>query len=69
MTTVATPAPAQRKSSPGPNSHGALSAALEAVGTRPRRAQRRPTKPATYELANHAKAYIEGHQCKPPSRE
>lgn len=41
-----------------------LSAALEAVGTRPRRAQRRPTKPATYELANHAKAYIEGFQCR-----
>ncbi|KAJ4983915.1 hypothetical protein SVAN01_10601 [Stagonosporopsis vannaccii] len=40
----------------------APSAALEAVGTRPRRAQRRPTKPAPYELANHAKAFIEGFQ-------
>lgn len=40
------------------------SIALEAVGTRPRRAQRRPTKPAPYELANHAKAFIEGFQCK-----
>ncbi|KAF9700625.1 hypothetical protein EKO04_001588 [Ascochyta lentis] len=53
MTTVAAPAL---------NSSEAPSAAVEAVGTRPRRAQRRPTKPATYELANHAKAYIEGLQ-------
>ncbi|KAI8935587.1 hypothetical protein NX059_008153 [Plenodomus lindquistii] len=36
------------------------SAALEAIGARPRQAQRRPTKQASYELANHAKAYIEG---------
>ncbi|CBX91513.1 hypothetical protein LEMA_P070210.1 [Plenodomus lingam JN3] len=36
------------------------SAALEAIGARPRLSQRRPTKPASYELANHAKAYLEG---------
>lgn len=39
-------------------------AALEAVGTKPRRVQRRPTRPAPYELANHAKAFIEGSQCR-----
>ncbi|KAF3038404.1 hypothetical protein E8E11_005613 [Didymella keratinophila] len=36
--------------------------AIEAVGTRPRRPQPRPTKPAPYELANHSKAFIEGLQ-------
>jgi hypothetical protein len=40
------------------------SAALEAVASRPRRLQRRPTQAASYELANHAKAYIEGNQRK-----
>ncbi|KAJ8107947.1 hypothetical protein OPT61_g8516 [Boeremia exigua] len=40
----------------------APSAALEAVAARPRRVQRRPAKPAPYELANHAKAFIEGLQ-------
>ncbi|KAF1347464.1 hypothetical protein EJ07DRAFT_160275 [Lizonia empirigonia] len=44
------------------SSNGAPSAALEAVGMRPRRAQQRPAKPATFELANHARAYIEGLQ-------
>ncbi|CAA9956713.1 hypothetical protein PTMSG1_00321 [Pyrenophora teres f. maculata] len=38
------------------------SAALEGVGSRPRRAQRRPTKETSYELTNHAKAYLEGGQ-------
>lgn len=62
MTTAAVPAP-QRRPSSGLVSKDAPSAALEAVGIRPRRAQRRPTKPAAYELANHAKAFIEGFQC------
>ncbi|KAF2626216.1 hypothetical protein BU25DRAFT_370745 [Macroventuria anomochaeta] len=62
MTTVAKPPEPQRRSSSGLISNGVLSVALEAVGTRPRRAQRRPTKPAAYELANHAKAFIEGFQ-------
>ncbi|KAF2830398.1 hypothetical protein CC86DRAFT_452836 [Ophiobolus disseminans] len=44
------------------NGHAPPSAALEAVGARPRRAQRRPTKQASYELCNHAKAYLEGGQ-------
>ncbi|KAH7396969.1 hypothetical protein DE146DRAFT_61944 [Phaeosphaeria sp. MPI-PUGE-AT-0046c] len=44
------------------NGHGPPSAALEAIGARPRRAQRRPTKQASYELCNHAKAYLEGRQ-------
>jgi hypothetical protein len=43
--------------------HAPASAALEAVGARPRRPQRRPTKQASYELCNHAKAYLEGGQC------
>ncbi|RMZ74469.1 major facilitator superfamily transporter [Pyrenophora seminiperda CCB06] len=38
------------------------SAALEAVGSRPRHAQRRPTKETSYDLSNHAKAYLEGGQ-------
>ncbi|KAH7082940.1 hypothetical protein BKA63DRAFT_460864 [Paraphoma chrysanthemicola] len=42
--------------------HAPPSAALEAVGARPRRPQRRPTKQASYELCNHAKAYLEGGQ-------
>jgi hypothetical protein len=60
----------RRASVPAPQSKASAtdeappSVALEAVGTRPRRAQRRPTKPAPYELANHAKAFIEGFQCK-----
>ncbi|KZM28500.1 hypothetical protein ST47_g365 [Ascochyta rabiei] len=62
MTTVATPDLPCDSSSSGPSGNGAPSSAFEAVGARPRRAQRRPTKPATYELANHAKAYIEGFQ-------
>lgn len=37
--------------------------AIDAVGARPRRTQRRPTKQASYELCNHAKAYLEGAQC------
>lgn len=37
--------------------------ALQAVAARPRRAQRRPTKQVSYELANHAKAYLEAGQC------
>ncbi|KAF3006508.1 hypothetical protein E8E13_004910 [Curvularia kusanoi] len=44
------------------NNRETPSESLEAVGTRPRRAQRRPTKSAPYELANHAKAFIEGFQ-------
>ncbi|KAJ6284404.1 hypothetical protein J3E71DRAFT_375373 [Bipolaris maydis] len=36
--------------------------ALQAVAARPRRAQRRPTKQVSYELANHAKAYLEAGQ-------
>ncbi|KAH8700060.1 hypothetical protein GQ44DRAFT_733123 [Phaeosphaeriaceae sp. PMI808] len=39
-----------------------MSAALEAIGVRPRTSQRRPTKQASYELCNHAKAYLEGGQ-------
>lgn len=62
MTTAAASAP-QRRVSSSTVSKDALSAALEAVGARPRRTQRRPTKPAPYELANHARAFIEGHQC------
>lgn len=62
MSAVAVPA-SQRRSSSNLISNATPSAALEAVGTRPRRAQRRPTKPAAYELANHAKAFIEGFQC------
>ncbi|KAH6633318.1 hypothetical protein C7974DRAFT_392521 [Boeremia exigua] len=61
MTTASVPA-AQRRISVHTSSSDAPSAALEAVGIRPRRAQRRPTKPAPYELANHAKAFIEGQQ-------
>ncbi|KAL6703649.1 hypothetical protein ACN47E_009423 [Coniothyrium glycines] len=38
------------------------SAALQDLGARPRRTQRRPIKQATYELTNHAKAYLEGGQ-------
>ncbi|KAL5116348.1 hypothetical protein ACEQ8H_005696 [Pleosporales sp. CAS-2024a] len=64
MATLATPTP-RRQSSQSPseiNSHVTASAALEAVGARPRRVQRRPTKQASYELCNHAKAYLEGGQ-------
>ena len=64
MTTLAPPACMQRSFSSGQGGQNMSSAALEAVGTRPRRAQQRPTKPAAYELANHAKAFIEGNQCK-----
>ncbi|KAF1911461.1 hypothetical protein BDU57DRAFT_533563 [Ampelomyces quisqualis] len=50
----------------GPSStvsgHATPSVALEAVGARPRRVQRRPTKQASYELCTHAKAYLEGGQ-------
>ncbi|KAF1831751.1 hypothetical protein BDW02DRAFT_649661 [Decorospora gaudefroyi] len=49
-------------SSSAVNIHNALSPALEAVGSRPRRAQRRPTKQTSYDLTNHAKAYLEGGQ-------
>jgi hypothetical protein len=45
------------------NEQAPPSEALEAVGARPRLAQRRPTKQASYELCNHAKAYLEGAQC------
>ncbi|KAF2853040.1 hypothetical protein T440DRAFT_418981 [Plenodomus tracheiphilus IPT5] len=46
--------------SPGFNGQALPSAALEAIGARPRLALRRPTKQASYELTNHAKAYLEG---------
>ncbi|EOA91627.1 uncharacterized protein SETTUDRAFT_18304 [Exserohilum turcica Et28A] len=42
--------------------HSAPCPALEAVAARPRRPQRRPTKQVSYELANHAKAYLEAGQ-------
>ena len=41
-----------------------LPAAPETVTTRPQRLAQRPTKQASYELANHAKAYLEGGQSK-----
>lgn len=64
MAASVAPTAVQNKS-PSPSkltSHNAPSAALQAVGSRPRQAQRRPTKQASYELANHAKAYLEGGQ-------
>ncbi|KAF1931426.1 uncharacterized protein M421DRAFT_347187 [Didymella exigua CBS 183.55] len=61
MSTAAAPAP-QQIVTIGVASKDALSAAIEAVGARPRRAQRRPTKPAPYDLANHSKAFLEGGQ-------
>jgi hypothetical protein len=65
MAELLTPVSSSRPSLPSSsvNARAASSAALEAVGTRPRRAQRRPTKQASYELTNHAKAYLEGGQC------
>ncbi|KAF1937964.1 hypothetical protein EJ02DRAFT_458272 [Clathrospora elynae] len=57
-----TSVPKDSRASSTLNGHSAPSAALEAVGTRPQRSQRRPTKQASYELANHAKAYLEGGQ-------
>lgn len=51
------------RSSSNLNGREPPSAALEAVGVRPRRAQRRPTTQASYALTNHAKAYLEGDQC------
>ncbi|CAO2655510.1 Nn.00g043130.m01.CDS01 [Neocucurbitaria sp. VM-36] len=64
MSASTTPGPTKKipRRSPNRSSHSTPSAALDAVGTRPRRAQRRPTKQASYELANHAKAYLEGGQ-------
>ncbi|KAF1845004.1 uncharacterized protein K460DRAFT_284565 [Cucurbitaria berberidis CBS 394.84] len=64
MAASATPGSIRKISRRSPNRSGQRtpSAALEAVGSRPRRAQRRPTKQASYELANHAKAYLEGSQ-------
>ena len=62
MTTAAAPAP-QCRVLANTNVKDVPTAAIEAVGTRPRRTQRRPTKPAPYELANHSKAFIEGLQC------
>ncbi|USP81794.1 hypothetical protein yc1106_09068 [Curvularia clavata] len=41
----------------------ASSPAIKAIAARPRRAQRQPTKQVSYELANHAKAYLEAGQC------
>lgn len=62
LTTLASGSKSSRTSS-GVDSRSAPSPALEAVGARPRRAQRRPTKQVSYELANHAKAYLEAGQC------
>ncbi|RAR07998.1 hypothetical protein DDE83_006244 [Stemphylium lycopersici] len=64
MARLATPASGSKtsRSCSGVDSRSAPSAALEAVGARPRRAQRRPTKQVSYELANHAKAYLEAGQ-------
>jgi hypothetical protein len=64
MATTATAHPAKiPELSSRLNGHAQPSEALEAVGARPRRVQRRPTKQASYELCNHAKAYLEGGQC------
>lgn len=65
MAALTTPDSVQKppRSSSNVSSHSAPFAALEAVGARPRLAQRRPTKQASYELANHAKAYLESGQC------
>jgi hypothetical protein len=64
MVTTATPTPTKiPELSSRLNRHAPPSDALEAVGARPRRTQRRPTKQASYELCNHAKAYLEGGQC------
>jgi hypothetical protein len=64
MAKLAVPAPGSSTSkSPTKTNGHARSAALEAVGARPRHKQRRPTKQASYELTNHAKAYLEGGQC------
>ncbi|EMD60226.1 hypothetical protein COCSADRAFT_184738 [Bipolaris sorokiniana ND90Pr] len=41
---------------------GAVSPALRVAAACPRRAQRRPTKQVSYELANHVKAYLEAGQ-------
>jgi hypothetical protein len=65
MAAITTPAviKKQLRVSSRVNNDGTPSAALKAVGARPRRVQRRPTKQASYELCNHAKAYLEGGQC------
>jgi hypothetical protein len=65
MAAITTPAAIKKQSrvSSRVNDDATPSAALEAVGARPRRVQRRPTKQASYELCNHAKAYLEGGQC------
>ncbi|KAI2486685.1 hypothetical protein Ptr902_00818 [Pyrenophora tritici-repentis] len=64
MAKLSAPASNSKPASPhkGSDGHGSQSTALEAVGSRPRRAQRRPTKETSYELTNHAKAYLEGGQ-------
>ncbi|KAI4925277.1 hypothetical protein J4E85_007154 [Alternaria conjuncta] len=63
MAKLATPASGSKTLNPSAHTNGhARSAALEAVSARPRHKQRRPTKQASYELTNHAKAYLEGGQ-------
>jgi hypothetical protein len=65
MAAIATPAATKKqpRTSSRVNDDATPSTALEAVGARPRRVQRRPTRQASYELCNHAKAYLEGGQC------
>ncbi|EUC40033.1 hypothetical protein COCMIDRAFT_30956 [Bipolaris oryzae ATCC 44560] len=64
MARLKTPASAFTSSQLPPNTAAASVAlpALQAVAARPRRAQRRPTKQVSYELTNHAKAYLEAGQ-------
>ncbi|KAF2021075.1 hypothetical protein BU24DRAFT_457091 [Aaosphaeria arxii CBS 175.79] len=50
------------RSSPQPDVGYAGISSLEAMGKMPRQSLRRPTKPVSYELANHSKAYLEAEQ-------
>ena len=66
MARLSTPATKSKTPKPPASNNGqhAPSPAHEAaLRTLPRQELHRPTKQVSYELANHAKAYLEGGQC------